>query len=106
MSDVPIKHKKCATCRWMSGGRKLVFAGPKIVANFEIIRYVLNEAERDLLAVKYHLSIPAEEELQRGLQSVRAAFDEAPLLLRRRRVPCCAIGGNATTLNVSSIRKI
>ena len=69
----------------MSGGRKLVLADPKFVANFEIIRYVLNEGERNLLAVKYHLSIPTEEELQRGLQSERAAFDEAPLLLRRRR---------------------
>ena len=27
MYNVPIKHKKCATCRWWSGGRKLVFVG-------------------------------------------------------------------------------
>lgn len=67
---------------------------------------LLNEHERNLLAVKYHLSIPTEEELQRELQRERAVFEEAPLLLRRRRVPCCAIGANATTLNVSSIRKI
>ena len=27
MYNVPIKHKKCATCRWWSGGRELVFVG-------------------------------------------------------------------------------
>lgn len=85
MCDVPIKHKKCATCRWRSGGRTLVFVGSRFVADVEVIRYVLNEHERNLLAVKYHLSIPTEEELQREFQRERAVFEEAPLLLRRRR---------------------
>ena len=25
--DIPITHKKCATCRWWSGARKLIFVG-------------------------------------------------------------------------------
>lgn len=25
--DIPITHKKCATCRWWSGARELVFVG-------------------------------------------------------------------------------
>ncbi|MBQ9431969.1 MAG: hypothetical protein IJU44_10510 [Kiritimatiellae bacterium] len=31
--DVPISHKKCATCRWWHGERELVFIGrdPKFV---------------------------------------------------------------------------
>ena len=27
MYQIPIAHKKCATCRWWSGLRKLVFVG-------------------------------------------------------------------------------
>ena len=27
MYQIPIAHKKCATCRWWSGRRKLVFVG-------------------------------------------------------------------------------
>ena len=31
--DIPITHKKCATCRWWSGSRRLIFVGadPKYV---------------------------------------------------------------------------
>ena len=31
--DIPITHKKCATCRYWSGARKVVFVGaePKFV---------------------------------------------------------------------------
>ena len=31
--DIPIAHRKCATCRWWSGARELVFIGrdPKFV---------------------------------------------------------------------------
>ena len=31
--DVPVTHRKCATCRWWSGSRDLVFVGsdPKFV---------------------------------------------------------------------------
>ena len=31
--DIPIAQKKCATCRWWSGARKLIFVGadPKFV---------------------------------------------------------------------------
>ena len=45
-----------------------------------VIRYTLNEHERNLFAVKYHLTLPTEEELQRELQRERAAFEEAHLL--------------------------
>ena len=32
-TDVPITHKKCATCRWWSGKRKVIFVGrdPKFI---------------------------------------------------------------------------
>ena len=45
-----------------------------------VIRYTLNEHERNLFAVKYHLNLPTEEELRRELQRERAAFEEARLL--------------------------
>lgn len=48
--------------------------------NEAVIRYTLNEYERNLFAVKYHLDLPTEEELQRELQRERAAFEEARLL--------------------------
>lgn len=48
--------------------------------NEAVIRYTLNEHERNLFAVKYHLDLPTEEELQRELQRERVAFEEARLL--------------------------
>ena len=36
MYQIPIAHKKCATCRWWSGRRKLVFVG----ANPQFIPYL------------------------------------------------------------------
>ena len=31
MYQIPIAHKNCATCRWWSGRRKLIFVGAKNV---------------------------------------------------------------------------
>lgn len=45
-----------------------------------VIRYTLNEHERNLFAVKYHLALPTEEELQLELQRERAVLEEAQLL--------------------------
>ena len=45
-----------------------------------VIRYTLNEHERNLFAVKYHLELPTPEELQRELLRERAAIEEAMLL--------------------------
>ena len=42
-----------------------------------IIRYTLNENERNLFAVKYHLHLPTVEELSLELQRERAAIEEA-----------------------------
>ena len=51
-----------------------------------VIRYTLNENERNLFAVKYHLDLPTEEELALELQRERAAFEEALLLSPRGRL--------------------
>ena len=45
-----------------------------------VIRYTLNEHERNLFVVKYHLTLPTEEELQLELQRERAVLEEAKLL--------------------------
>ena len=45
-----------------------------------VIRYTLNEHERNLFAVKYHLTLPTEEELQLELQRERAVLEETKLL--------------------------
>lgn len=47
-----------------------------------VVKYTLNEHERNLFAVKYHLSLPTEEELQCELKRERMAIEEAMLLLR------------------------
>ena len=51
-----------------------------------VIAYTLNEHERDLFAVKYHLNLPTDEELRRELQRERAAIEES-LLLRGKALP-------------------
>lgn len=45
-----------------------------------VIAYTLNEHERNLFAVKYHLNLPTEEELRLELQRERAAIEEAMAL--------------------------
>ena len=50
-------------------------------ADSAVVKYTLNEHERNLFAVKYHLSLPTVEELQRELRRERAAIEEAMLLL-------------------------
>ena len=45
-----------------------------------VIRYTLNEHERNLFAVKYHLDLPTDEELQMELMRERAAIEEAMTL--------------------------
>lgn len=47
-----------------------------------VVEYTLNEHERNLFAVKYHLSLPTVEELQCELKRERMAIEEAMLLLR------------------------
>ena len=49
-----------------------------------VIQYTLNEHERNLFAVKYHLHLPTVEELQRELQRERVALEEAMLLQSRK----------------------
>ena len=49
-------------------------------ADSAVVKYTLNEHERNLFAVKYHLSLPTVEELQQELQRERAAIEEALLL--------------------------
>ena len=51
-------------------------------ADSAVVKYTLNEHERNLFAVKYHLSLPTVEELQRELKRERAAIEEAVLLLK------------------------
>ena len=55
----------------------------------------LNEHERNLFAVKYHLNLPTEEELQRELQRERAAFEEAHLLAAPQKAGWTRIRGGA-----------
>ena len=50
-------------------------------ADSTVVKYTLNEHERNLFAVKYHLSLPTVEELQRELKRERAAIEESLLLL-------------------------
>jgi hypothetical protein len=45
-----------------------------------VIRYTLNEHERNFFAVKYHLNMPTVEELQMELMRERAAIEEAMAL--------------------------
>ncbi len=45
-----------------------------------IVKYTLNEHERNLFAVKYHLDLPTVEELQLELCRERQAIEEAMLL--------------------------
>ena len=45
-----------------------------------VIRYTLNEHERNLFAIKYHLHLPTVEELQMELMRERAAIEEAMAL--------------------------
>ena len=45
-----------------------------------IIRYTLNENERNLFAVKYHLHLPTVEELSLEFMRERAAIEEAMAL--------------------------
>ena len=45
-----------------------------------VIRYKLNEHDRNLFAVKYHLNLPTVEELQMELMRERAAIEEAMAL--------------------------
>ena len=49
-------------------------------ADSAVVKYTLNEHERNLFAVKYHLSLPTVQELQRELKRERAAIEEAMLL--------------------------
>ena len=49
-------------------------------ADSAVVKYTLNEHERNLFAVKYHLSLPTVEELQQELLRERAAIEEALLL--------------------------
>ena len=51
--------------------------------NEAVIRYTLNDHERNLFAVKYHLDLPTDEELCLELQRERAAIEEALLLKMR-----------------------
>ena len=46
-------------------------------ADTAIVKYTLNEHERNLFAVKYHLHLPTVEELQLELRRERAAIEEA-----------------------------
>ena len=52
-------------------------------ADSAVVKYTLNEHERNLFAIKYHLSLPTVEELQRELQRERAAIEEAVALLEK-----------------------
>lgn len=45
-----------------------------------VVAYTLNEHERNLFAVKYHLHLPTDDELRLELQRERAAIEEAMAL--------------------------
>ena len=49
-------------------------------ADAAAVKYTLNEHERNLFAVKYHLDLPTVEELQMELMRERAAIEEAMAL--------------------------
>ena len=49
-------------------------------ADSAVVKYTLNEHERNLFAVKYHLHLPTVEELKRELLRERAAIEEALVL--------------------------
>lgn len=53
-------------------------------ADSAVVKYTLNEHERNLFAVKYHLSLPTVEELQQELLRERAAIEEALLLQKQK----------------------
>ena len=42
-----------------------------------VVKYTLNEHERNLFAVKYHLSLPTVDEIRQELQRERAAIEDA-----------------------------
>jgi len=42
-----------------------------------VVEYTLNEHERNLFAVRYHLHLPTVEELQRELRRERASIERA-----------------------------
>lgn len=46
-----------------------------------VVKYTLNEHERNLFAVKYHLELPTVDELQLELRRERQAIEEAIALL-------------------------
>lgn len=49
-----------------------------------VVKYTLNEHERNLFAVKYHLELPTVEELRLELNRERAAIEEA-LAIRKEK---------------------
>ena len=51
-----------------------------------VVKYTLNDNERNLFAVKYHLHLPTVEELQIELRRERAAIEEA-LSLQEKTLP-------------------
>lgn len=59
-----------------------------------VVKYTLNEHERNLFAVKYHLSLPTVEEIRRELQRERAAIEEAMLLHQPSRKLRLAANGS------------
>ena len=60
-------------------------------ADSAMVKYTLNENERNLFAVKYHLHLPTVEELQLELRRERAAIEEA-----------LSLNGPETTKSVSA----
>ena len=67
-----------------------------------VIRYTLNEHERNLFAVKYHLHLPTVEELQMELMRERAAIEEAMAL---RALPPPEAGRHSAPRKTSKGRK-
>ena len=59
-----------------------------------VVKYTLNEHERNLFAVKYHLSLPTVEEIRRELQRERAAIEEAMLFHQPSRKLRLAANGS------------
>ena len=70
----PNRHTLCDKLSW-SHYRTLVR-----VENPDARQYTLNEHERNLFAVKYHLDLPTVEELQLELRRERQAIEEAMML--------------------------
>lgn len=61
-------------------------------ADSAVVKYTLNEHERNLFAVKYHLHLPTIQELQLELRRERAAIEEA-LALRAQPLSDKGQGG-------------